>query len=128
MLLWEWFEIAALKILKISTKIIYVIEFPFNKIVRVYSTVYYRLKNPLQILFWSCRLFKGVLKILENVQEKLCFGVPLSKLQVFRLQPLALPSIFVKFWNIPEITCAVEFIFTEAGAIRFSIRDLSTQF
>ena len=51
---------------------------------------------------------------MENVQEKLCYGVPLSKLQVFRLQPLALPSMFVKFWKIPEITCAVEFIFTEA--------------
>ena len=58
--------------------------------------------------------------MLENVQEKLCYGVPLSKLQVFRLQPLALPSMFVKFWNIPEITRTVEFIFTEAGAIRFS--------
>ena len=80
------------------------------------------------MLFWSYRFFKGVLKILENVQEKLCYEVPLSKLQVFRLQPLALPSMFVKFWKIPEITCAVEFIFTEAGAIRFSTRDLSTQF
>ena len=86
------------------------------------------LKNPLQILFWSCRLFKGVLKMLENVQEKLCYGVTLSKLQVFRLQSLALPSVFVKFWKIPEITCAVEFIFTEAGTIRFSTRDLFTQF
>ena len=66
--------------------------------------------------------------MLENVQEKLCYGVTLSKLQVFRLQSLALPSVFVKFWKIPEITCAVEFIFTEAGAIRFSTRDLSTQF
>ena len=45
-----------------------VIEFPFNKIVRLYSTAYYRLKNPLQILFWGCRPFKGVLKILGNVQ------------------------------------------------------------
>ena len=52
---------------------------------------------------------------MENVQEKLCYGVPLSKLQVFRLQPLALPSMSVKFWKTPEITCAVEFIFTEAG-------------
>ena len=46
----------------------YVIEFPFNKIVRLYSTAYYRLKNLLQILVWGCGLFKGVLKILENVQ------------------------------------------------------------
>ena len=66
--------------------------------------------------------------MLENVQEKLCYGVTLSKLQVFRLQSLALPSVFVKFWKIPEITCAVEFIFTEAGTIRFSTRDLFTQF
>ena len=80
------------------------------------------------MLFWSYRFFKGVLKILENVQEKLCYEVPLSKLQVFRLQPLSLPSMFVKSWKISEITCAVAFIFTEAGAIRFSTRDLSKQF
>ena len=61
----------------------YVIEFPFTKIVRVYSTAYYRFKKPLQIPFWSSRFFKGVLKIMENVREKLCYGVPLSKLQVF---------------------------------------------
>ena len=48
--------------------------------------------------------------------------------QVFRLEPLALPGILVKSWKIPEITWAVEFIFTEAGAISFSTRDLSTQF
>ena len=65
---------------------------------------------------------------MEKVEEKLCYGVPLSKLQVFRIQPLAVPRMFVKFWKITEITCAVEFIFTEAGAIRFSTRDLSTQF
>ena len=80
------------------------------------------------MLFWSCRLFKGILNILENAQEKISHGVPLTKLQVFRLQPQALPSMFVKFWKIPEITCTVEFIFKEAGAIRFSTRDLSTQF
>ena len=67
------------------------------------------------MLCWSCRLFKRVLKILENIQEKFCYGVPLSKFQVFRLQPLALSRLFVKFWKIPEITCSVEFIFTEAG-------------
>ena len=94
----------------------YVIEFPFNKIVRLYSTAYYR-------LFWGCRLFKGVLKILENVQEKLCYGVLFSKLQVFKLQPPTLPCML-----LTEITCAVEFLFTEAGANRFSTRDLSTQF
>ena len=69
-----------------------------------------------------------VLKILENVREKLCYEVSLIKLQVFRLELLALPSMFVKFWKIPEITCAVEFIFRKAGAIRFSTRDLSRQF
>ena len=97
----------------------YVIEFPFNKIVRLYSTAYYRLKNPLQILFWGCRLFKGVLKI---------YGVPFSKLQVFKLQPPTLPCMLLKFWKIPEITCVVEFLFTEAATNRFSTRDLSSQF
>ena len=106
----------------------HVIEFPFNKIVRLYATAYYLLKNPLQILSWGCRLFKGVLKILENVQEKLCYEVPFSKLQVFKLQPPTLPCMLLKFWKTPEITCAVEFLFTEAGANRFSTRDLSTQF
>ena len=48
---------------------------------------------------------------MENVREKLCYGVPLSKLQVFLLQPLALPSMLVKLWKIPEITCTVEFTF-----------------
>ena len=86
----------------------HVTEFPFNKIVRLYSAAYYRLiKNPLQILFWSCRLLKGVLKTLENVQEKLCYGVPFRKLQIFKLQPAALPWMFLKFWKIPEIMCAV---------------------
>ena len=102
----------------------YVIEFPFKKIVRLYTTAYYRLKNPLQTFFWSCRLFKGVLKILQNVQENLCYGVPFSKLQVFKLQPPALPCMFVKFCKIPEITCAVELHFTEAGANSFSTRNL----
>ena len=102
----------------------YVIEFPFNKIVRLYTTAYYRLKNPLQTFFWSCRLFKGVLEILENVQEKLCYGVPFTKLQVFKLQSPALPCVFLKFWKFPEITCTVELLFTEAGANRVSTRDL----
>ena len=77
----------------------YVIEFPFNKIVRLYSTAYYR-------LFWGCRLFKGVLKILENVQEKLCYGA----FKVFKLQPPTLPCML-----LTEITCAVEFLFTETA-------------
>ena len=103
----------------------HVIEFPFNKIVRVYYTAYYRLKN-------TFRYFSGAasfLKSFENFGK--CpgkNGVSLSKLQVFRLQPLALPSMLVKFFKIPEITSAVEFIFTEAGTIRSSTRDLSTQF
>ena len=92
----------------------YVIEFPFDKIVRLYSTAYYR-------LFWGCRLFKGVLKILENVQKKLCYGVLFSKLKVFKLQPPTLPCML-----LTETTCAVDFVFTEAGANRFSTRDLST--
>ena len=61
-------------------------------------------------------------------RKKAAKKAPLSKLQVFRLEPLALPGILVKSWKIPEITWAVEFIFTEAGAISFSTRDLSTQF
>ena len=40
----------------------YVIEFPFNKIVRLYSTAYYRLKNPIQILSGVA----GFLKSVEN--------------------------------------------------------------
>ena len=97
------FKLLQWQVLKISRKILYVIEFTFTKIVRVYSTAYYDLKNPLQILFWRCRLFKRVLKILKNLREKLCYGVPLSKLQGFRLQLLALPSMFGKFWKIPDI-------------------------
>ena len=69
--------------------------------------------------FWSWGLFKGVLKILDNVQEKLCYVVPFNKFQVFKLQPATLPCMFLKFWKIPEITCALEFRFTEAGANRF---------
>ena len=95
----------------------YVIEFPFIKLQEFILQPTINLKNSLQILFWSCRLF-NVLKILENVQEKLCHGVPLSNLQVFRLQLLALSSMFVKFWKIPEITCTME----------FSTRDVSIQF
>ena len=52
---------------------------------------------------------------MENVQEKLCYRVPFSKLQVFKLQPPALPCMFLKFWKFSEITCAVEFFFTEVG-------------
>ena len=102
----------------------YVIEFPFNKILRF-------ILQPAIDLKIHYRYFSGVagfLKILENVQEKLCYGVPFSKLQVFKLQPPDLPCMFLKFWKIPEKMCAVEFLFTEAGANRFSTRDLSTQF
>ena len=67
----------------------YVIEFPFNKIVRLHTTAYYRLKN------------LGVLKILENVMEMLkwkwkmlCYGVPFSKLQVFKLASSLILHVF----------------------------------
>ena len=53
------------------------------------------------MLFW--RLFKGVLKFLENVQEKLCYRVTFT-LHVFKVLENSL------------ITCAMEFLFTEAGA------------
>ena len=33
--------------------------------------------------------------------------------------------MFVKFWKIPEITRAVEFIFTEVSAIRFYPRSFN---
>ena len=70
--------------------------------------------------FWSCRLFKGVLKNLQNVQEKLSYGVPFRELQVFKLQSPALSCMFLKFWNISEITRALKFLFTEAGTSRLS--------
>ena len=63
----------------------YVIEFPFTKIVRVYSTAYYRLKKSTTDTFLELQVFYMSLKILGNVQEKHCYGVPLGKLQVFRL-------------------------------------------
>ena len=71
----------------------YVIEFPFTKIVRVYSTAYYRFKKSTTDTFLELQVFYMSLKILENVQEKLCYGVPLGKLQVFRLSTL--PSMLV---------------------------------
>ena len=46
-----------------------------------------------------------------------------SKLQAFKFQPPALLCVFLKFWKIPEIkhgAYALEFLFTEAGANRFS--------
>ena len=70
--------------------------------------------------FWSCSLFKGVLKTLDNVQEKFCYAVPLSKFQVVKLQPTALLCMFLKFWKISEIFCAVEFCITEADTAWFS--------
>ena len=48
------------------------------------------------------------------------FGKCLGKTQLWssfkqiaslQITALALPSMFAKFWKIPEITCAVEFIF-----------------
>ena len=44
----------------------------------------------------SSSFFKGVLKILENVQEKFCYAVLYSKLQAFKLWSPALPSMFLK--------------------------------
>ena len=98
----------------------YIIEFPFSKIIRLHSTVYYRIKLSTTNPFFGVAGFLKVFENLDNVQEKLCYVVPFSKLQVFKLQPTTLPCMFLKFWKIPEITCAVEFLFTEAGANRFS--------
>ena len=44
----------------------YVIEFPFTKTVRVYSTAYYQQKKSTTDTFLELQVFKGVLKILEN--------------------------------------------------------------
>ena len=44
----------------------YVIELPFTKTVRVYSTAYYQQKKSTTDTFLELRFFKGVLKILEN--------------------------------------------------------------
>ena len=89
----------------------YIIEFPFSKIVRLHSTVYYRIKQSTTNPFLGAAGFlKVFLKILDNAQEKLCYVVPFSKLQVSKLQPATLPCMFLKFWKIPEITCAVEFL------------------
>ena len=38
----------------------------------------------------------------------------------FLYQIAALPHMFLKFWKTPEIKCAGEFRFTEAGANRLS--------
>ena len=59
------------KLLKISKKIMYAIEFPFNKIVRLYSTAYYRIKKSTTDTLLELQVFLRVLKILENNQEKL---------------------------------------------------------
>ena len=79
-------ELLHWKILKITRKTMYVIEFPFTKIVRIHSTAYYRLKK--STTDW--------------------LDLQIASLQV---TALALPSMFAKFWKILEITCVVEFIF-----------------
>ena len=48
---------AALKTFKNIQKIMYVIEFLFNKIVRVYSTAYYRLKKSTTDTFLELQSF-----------------------------------------------------------------------
>ena len=103
----------------------YVIVFPFIKIVKVYSTAYHRLKRSSADTFLE---LQALYRCYENFGK--CPGKTLlwsSYKQIVSLH-LALPSMFVKLWKIPEITCAVEFIFTEAGSIRFCTTDLSTQF
>ena len=47
----------------------YVIEFPFNKIVRLYSTVYYRLKKSTTDTFLELQAFE---RSLENFEK--CLG------------------------------------------------------
>ena len=59
--------------------------------------------------------------MLENVQENLCYPVLYSKLQVFKLQPPALPCMFLKSGKF-LISCAGEFLFIEAGVNRFSTK------
>ena len=103
----------------------YVIEFPFNKIVRVYSTAYYRLKKSTTDTFLELQAFCWSFKNFGKCPGKTLLWSSFKQIASFHL---ALPSMFVKFWKIPEITCAVDFIFTEAGTIRFSTRDLSPQF
>ena len=48
----------------------YVIEFPFNKIVRVYSTAYYRLKNSTTDTFLELRAFQRSFENFGKCPEK----------------------------------------------------------
>ena len=86
------------KLWKISRKL-YVIAFPFNKIVRLHSTAYYRIKKSTTDTFLELQALQDVLELLENVQENVCYEVPFSKLQVFKLQSPVLPCMFSKFWK-----------------------------
>ena len=104
----------------------YVIEFPFNEIVRVFPTVYYRFKKSITDTFLELQAFYRSFGNFGKFPGKTLSWSSFK--QIANYQITALPSMFVKFWKIPEITCTVEFIFTEAGAVRFSTRDLSTQF
>ena len=94
------------KLWEISRKI-YVIEFPFSKVVSLHSKVYYQFTKFTTGTFLEVQAFwyivQGILNILDNVQEKLCYVVVFSKLQVFNysLQPNL--GCF-KLWKIPEIT------------------------
>ena len=45
------------KLLKISRKLMYVIELPFNKIVRLYSTAYYQIKKSTTDTFLELQTF-----------------------------------------------------------------------
>ena len=80
------------KLWEISRKI-YVIEFPFSKVVSLHSKVYYQFTKFTTGTFLEVQAFwyivQGILNILDNVQEKLCYVVVFSKLQVFNysLQP-----------------------------------------
>ena len=47
-----------------------------------------------------------------------------GKLQAFKLQPPALPCMFLKFWKIPKIMSTEEFPFTETGSNSFSTEQL----
>ena len=116
------------KLLKISRKTMFVTELPFNKIVRLYSTAYCRIKKPTIDAFLELQTFSRSFENFGKCPGKALLWSSFSKLQVIKLQPPALPCMFLKFWKILEITFAVELLFQEAGANRFSTRDFSKQF
>ena len=105
-----------------------VIEFPFNKIVSVYSTAYYRLKKSTTDTFLELQAFKRNFENFGKCPGKTLSWSSFKQIASLKITASSLNSMFVRFWKIPEITCAVKFIFTEASAIRFFTRDLSTRF